>query len=320
MQLHEAIRRYLIWCRAMGTSPRILPNLQCNLRLFSSWAEGRDITTIEQLNPDLFNAYQEELSFRLSPRGRPITMGTQLSHLGVLKQWGRYLVEQDFLISNPAKRLRLPKKTRPLPKVIPNLYEAVRIIETRTGEDRSVYRDQAILELLYSTGLRRGEAVNLNVSDLDLVGGYVWVREGKGKKDRVVPLGKMACSRLQVYLDAVRPSYLRGQEQGALFLHHRGERLSGQGIYHVVRKAVARAKLSPKITPHSLRHAAATHMMKNGAPIRHLQEFLGHVSVETTQVYTHITITDLKAAHAKYHPREREEGTEGQRGRTPMCL
>ena len=263
---------------------------------------------IEQLTFDLMQAYQEELTFRINPYGRPVTIGTQLQHLGVLRQFGRYLVEQDFLISNPAKRLQLPRKLRPLPKVIPDQDEAIRMIETRTGEDLAAYRDRAILEMLYSTGLRRGEVVNLNVSDLDLVGGYCWVREGKGKKDRVVPMGKMACSHIQVYLDGVRPSYLHGQEQGALFLHGRGGRLSGQGIYHVVKKAAARAKLSSKITPHTLRHAAATHMLKNGAPLRHLQEFLGHASVETTQIYTHITILELKEIHAKCHPREKEGG------------
>ena len=307
MSLHEAIRRFLIWRRAMGRAPGTFPTVQSILRLFRRWAEGKGVQTIEQLTPDLLLAYQEELTFRLNRYGRPITLRTQQAHLVILHQWGRYLVEQDLLISDPVKRIRLPKPPRPLPRVIPDQNEAIRIIETRTGEDLAAHRDRAILELLYSTGLRRGEAVNLNVSDLDLVGGYVWVREGKGKKDRVVPLGKIACSRLQVYLDAVRPSYLRDQEQGALFLHCRGERLSGQGIYHVVRKAVARAKLSPKITPHSLRHAAATHMLKNGAPIRYLQEFLGHSSVETTQVYTRITIPELKAIHAKYHPREKQE-------------
>jgi len=122
----------------------------------------------------------------------------------------------------------------------------------------------------------------------------------------VVPLGQVACKKVTIYLDAVRPSLLKGQECSALFLNRFGERLSGEGVYQVVKKAVAQARLSPKITSHSLRHAAATHMMKNGASLRHLQEFLGHASVETTQVYTRITITDLKEAHAKYHPREKE--------------
>jgi integrase/recombinase XerD len=274
------------------------------LRLFCVWAKEREVTTIEQLTPELFEAYQEELTFRINPRGRPISISTQRLHLGVIRRWGRYLGEQDFLISNPAKRLQLPRKPHALPRAIPDMEEATRLVEARRGDDREAYRDQTILELLYSTGLRRGEVSNLNVSDVDLVGGYCWVREGKGKKDRVVPLGKMACKRLEIYLDAVRPSYLKGREQGALFLHRRGGRLSGQGIHGVVRRAVIHARLSRKITPHALRHAAATHMMKNGAPIRHLQEFLGHASLETTQVYTRITIPELKAIHAKYHPRE----------------
>jgi integrase/recombinase XerD len=308
MQLPEVIRRYLIWRRAMGTSPRTLPNLVSILKHFTTWAQDRDVTTIEQLTPDLFSAYQQELTFRLNRHGRPIVVGTQLQHLGVLRTLGRYLVEQDFLISDPTLRLRLPRQPKSLPRVIPDVDEAIRLMATRTGEPLSAYRDQAILELLYSTGLRRSEVAHLNVGDLDLIGGYCWVREGKGKKDRVVPLGKMAIKSLQIYLDAVRPVLLKGQEHGALFLNRRGGRLSGQGIYDVVKRAVTQAKLSRKITPHALRHAAATHMLKNGAPLRHLQEFLGHACVETTQVYTRITIPELKAIHAKYHPRE--QGTE----------
>lgn len=308
MRLHEAIRRYLTWRRAMGTSPRTLPNLQSILKFFTLWAQGRDITTIEQLTPDLMQAYQQELTFRLNGYGRPITVGTQLQHVGVLRTFGRYLVEQDILISDPTKRLQALRKPKALPKAIPNVEEALRLVETRPpGPDLLSYRDQTILEVLYSTGLRRREGANLDVGDLDLVGGYCWVREGKGRKDRVVPLGKKAIDRLQSYLDAVRPILLRGQETGALFLNRLGRRLSGQGIYLMVKKAVRRAKLSRAITTHSLRHAAATHMMKNGAPIRHLQEFLGHTSIETTQVYTRITIPELKAIHAKYHPREREK-------------
>jgi len=314
MPLREAIRRYLVWLRAIGTSPRTFPTVQSILKLFTTWVYDREITMIEQITPDLMQAYQEELTFRLNRDGRPVTIATQLRHLGVLKKLGRFLIEQDLLIADPMKRLRLPRKSKSLPRAIPDVEEAIRLVTTRTeGNGATVYtvavatRDQTIIELLYNTGLRRGEVVNLNLSDLDLVGGYLWVREGKGRKDRVVPLGKMAIAALEIYLDAVRPVLLIDKEEGALFLNRFGGRLSGEGVYQVVKKAVARAKLSPKITPHSLRHAAATHMLKNGAPIRHLQEFLGHSSVETTQVYTRITIPELKAIHAKYHPREKQE-------------
>jgi integrase/recombinase XerD len=314
MPLREAIRRYLVWLRAIGTSPKTFPTVQSIFKVFTAWVYDREITMIEQITPDLMQAYQEELTFRLNRDGRPVTIATQLRHLGVLKKLGRFLIEQDLLIADPMKRLRLPRKSKSLPRAIPDVEEAIRLVTTRTeGNGATVYtvavatRDQTIIELLYNTGLRRGEVVNLNLSDLDLVGGYLWVREGKGRKDRVVPLGKMAIAALEIYLDAVRPVLLIDKEEGALFLNRFGGRLSGEGVYQVVKKAVARAKLSPKITPHSLRHAAATHMLKNGAPIRHLQEFLGHSSVETTQVYTRITIPELKAIHAKYHPREQQE-------------
>ncbi len=316
MLLHEAIRRFLVWLRAIGRLPSTFPTLRSILSLFRVWAEAQGVQTIEQLTPDLFRAYQQELTFRLRRDGRPIKIGTQLAHLGTLRKWGAYLLEEDLLISNPAGGIRLPRAPRPLPRAIPDVEEAIRLIETKTGEDLLAYRDKAILELLYSTGLRRGEVARLHLSDIDLVGGYCWVREGKGRKDRVVPLGKIACQQLQVYLDAVRPVMLHGYETGALFVNHRGSALSGPAIGRMVKKAVASAKLSRAITTHSLRYAAATHMMKNGAPIRHLQEFLGHASIGTTQVYTRVTIPELKAIHAKYHPREVERPSGDGSGET----
>jgi len=301
-------------------TPETLRGLQSNFKCFVTWAREQDgaasegVTAIEQLTPDLFLAYQQELTFRLNRVGRPITIATQVKHLAALRQWGRYLVEQDFLMSNPARWIKLPRVPKSLPRVIPNVKEAVRLVECRTGwngygdsDNRAsflIYRNRAILELLYSTGLRRGEVAHLRACDLDLVGGYVWVRQGKGRKDRVVPLGQMAITALTIYLDAVRPSMYKGEKADFLFLNKWGSGLSGAGIYQMVKQAVVKAKLSRKITTHSLRHAAATHMLQNGAPIRHLQEFLGHASMETTQVYTRVTITDLKATHAKYHPRE----------------
>ena len=316
MQLHEVIRRYQVYLCAVGISPLTFSTMKCKLRLFEVWAEGCGVTTLEQLTVEIFWAYQEALMFRLTRQGRPITMATQRQHLMALRAFGRYLVEQDFLISDPARKIKLPRALNRLPRMIPDVHEAVRLMASampnKQDHDRlqalsRSTRDRAILELLYSTGLRRGEASHLNVADLDLVGGYVWVREGKGKKDRVVPLGHTAVTALTIYLDAVRSTMIADKEEDALFLNRYGGRLLGRGIYEVVRKAVVCARLSRKITPHSLRHAAATHMLQNGAPIRHLQEFLGHASIDTTQVYTRITIPELKATHAKYHPREKEE-------------
>lgn len=317
MRLHEAIRRYRVFLSARGDTG--LYTVDYTLRLFLTWATAQGVTTIEKLTPDFLRGYQEELGFRLSCTGRPITVATQLRHLYVLRSFTRYLVQNDLLISDPMKRLSFPRQPKGLPRVVPAVADVMRLMKTRCRNAASSHevflgcRDAALLELLYATGMRRGEVARLDLSDLDLVGGYCWVREGKGKKDRVVPMGKIACERVQGYLDAVRPFLVRrrdgwlGAERGALFVNRYGERLSGYGIYQVVKKAVRGAKLMRGITTHSLRHAAATHMLQNGAPIRYLQEFLGHASLETTQVYTKITIPELKAIHAKYHPREQME-------------
>lgn len=313
MPLHEAIRRYEIYLIAQGASSLTVVTMRSVLRFFERWGQGQQITMIEQLTPDCFSAYQEELTFRLTHAGRPLTILSQYRYLSILRGFGRYLLESDFLVANPTRKLHLPRRPKPLPKAVPDVMEAVRLVD-RITPTLLGYRDRALLELLYSTGMRRGEVVNLTLNDLDLVGGYCWVREGKGRKDRVVPMGKAACERIQVYLDAVRPALLKvgkffpDKDRGALFLNCFGRKLAGLGLYQIVMKAFARVNLSSQFTPHSLRHAAATHMLKNGAPIRYLQEFLGHESLESTQVYTRITIPELKEIHAKYHPREKEEG------------
>lgn len=313
MSLRDALRRYLTWRRARGDAVRTLATLHSLARAFLTWAETEGITTIEQLTPDQLVAYQEELTWRQTPAGKPLSLFTQRRHLSLLRGFGQWLLEQDLLVANPANRLRLPRKPQTLPRTLLDVTETTRLIETRTTPHLTAYRDQALLELLYSTGLRREEVVQLDLGDLDCVGGYCWVRQGKGRKARVVPLGQLAIKRLQLYLTAVRPVLLRGQESGALFLNRWGHRLLGDTIWRIVKQAARAAKLSPAISPHTLRHAAATHMLRNGAPIRHLQEFLGHASVETTQVYTRITIPELKAIHARYHPREQiaQQGEQG---------
>ena len=166
------------------------------------------------------------------------------------------------------------------------------------------YRNRIVLELLYDSAIRRSELSAVRIADLDLQAGYLRVH-GKGSKDRVVPVSARVCEMLQNYLLHVRPAFVpspHADDSGALILNRWGQPMSPDGIWAIVKRCVALAGLNAHISPHTFRHTCATHMLKNGAPVRHLQEMLGHESLESTQIYTHVTINDLKAIHAQYHP------------------
>ena len=165
-------------------------------------------------------------------------------------------------------------------------------------------RDRAILELLYSSGLRRRELVNLNLSDLDLISGSVCVNQGKGRKDRVVPVGKTACQVMALYLKHVRHWFLRDPREEALFIDSiKGRRMAVGTINYLVKKTLKKSGLTKKVSPHTLRHSMATHLLQNQADIRYIQAMLGHASINSTQVYTRLDLHDLKAVHRRAHPR-----------------
>jgi len=307
MTLSEPILKYLSSQRALGRSRWTITNARSHLRRFASFCAGERVEAVEDVTSDLLTDYQEELSWHLTKKGRPLTARTQAEHLSTLKGFCAWLKREDYLLSDPSTTIRLPRKPSPLPRDILEVGEVKKILSSPNMRSHSGYRDRVLLEILYSTGLRRSEIMYLNVEDVDCQGGYLTVREGKGRKDRVVPLGRTASELCLNYLTSVREHLLKGKtEETALFLNRWGERLGIGAIGAIVTKYAQEARVKKHVTPHTFRHTCATHMLKGGAHIRHLQEMLGHASLESTQVYTRITIPDLKKIHAKYHPRERE--------------
>ena len=309
MTISELIPRYLSFQRTGGRSPWTITNARSHLRRFASFCTSEGVDTIEALTSDLLTDYQEDLSWHLTKKGRPLTARSQSEHLSTLKSFCAWLKRENYLLGDPSTTITLPRKPSPLPRDILDVREVTRILSSPNMRSHSGYRDRVVLEILYSTGLRRSEIMHLNVEDVDCQGGYLTVREGKGKKDRVVPLGRVASELCLNYLTSVREHLLTDQKEKketALFLNRWGQRLGIGAIGAIVTKYARDAKVKKHVTPHTFRHTCATHMLKGGAHIRHLQEMLGHASLESTQVYTRITIPDLKKIHAKYHPRERE--------------
>lgn len=221
--------------------------------------------------------------------------------LAALKAFYQFLVKENYVAKDPTGELSSPKLERKLPKVL-TVEEVERLLSQPDATGSAGKRDKAMLELLYATGIRVSELVNLDVSDIDLKEGFTRCM-GKGSKERVVPMGEMAIAALRSYLENARLKLIAEPKEKAVFVNHHGKRLTRQGFWKIVKKYAAQAQISKEITPHTLRHSFATHLLENGADIRAVQEMLGHADISTTQIYTHVTKDRLKDVYAKSHPR-----------------
>ncbi|HLB14630.1 MAG TPA: tyrosine-type recombinase/integrase, partial [Burkholderiales bacterium] len=274
-------RRYLNQLLAEGRSRYTVRGARSALKELTAFLGRIGLGEVGQLDGAELLRYREELAWRLTPKGTPLSVRSQLELLGHVANFCRFLVAQGWLLADPSEKLPRPRKPQRLPRSIIETGEVERILalpDTRTPRG---YRDRVILEILYSTALRREEIAKLLLDDVDPETGYVFVREGKGSKDRSMPRPQRFKKRC------------RGMEPNA--------------VWCVVRKYAKRAGVEKPVSTHSFRHACATHMLRNGAPIRQLQEMLGHASLTTTQLYTRVTINDLRAMHSRFHPREQGE-------------
>jgi integrase/recombinase XerD len=307
MDVTTLIPEYLKHLQARGFSVHTVVNAKGVLKMLVGFLHQEGITELEQLTLEVLEEYQQEIAFSFTAKGKPLAIRSQAKRLSTIRGFTRYLQEHDYLVHDPGARLKLPKKTRSLPRSIMNEPDVKKLMAAPDTHSNQGYRNRIILELLYDTAIRRAEIADIRLPDIDLDGGYVLIH-GKGNKERVVPVSAKVCGLLRSYILAVRPCFLKGDDKGHLIMNRWGERMQAQGIWEVVRRCADLSKLKAKITTHTLRHTCATHMLRNGAPVRHIQEMLGHESLETTQIYTHVTINDLKEIHARYHPSERMQG------------
>jgi integrase/recombinase XerD len=303
MKIRELIADYLKYLEALGRSYYTIKVAKYELRALVDFMEKEKLCHVEDLTADVLRDYQEDLAFRLTAKGRLLGLGTQSKMLSMIRGFTRYLKQKDYLVHDPGESIQLPAKAKRLPKSILNRSEIKKLMQAPDMQTNRGYRNRVILEILYDTGIRRSELAEIKLIDLDLDAGYIHIR-GKGNKERVVPLSKRVSGIVQSYILAVRPAFLTGKDPGYLVLNRWGQKMDPNGVWAAVRRCSHLARLKKNVSTHSLRHACATHMLKNGAPVRHLQKMLGHESLESTQIYTRVTINDLKAIHAKYHPSE----------------
>jgi len=233
----------------------------------------------------------------------PCSAATIHRKAACLRSFYKHLRREDLVADDPTAALSAPRRAKKLPQVL-NYAEVQRLLAAPRGDSPTVRRDRALLELMYGCGLRASETIGLELSDLDLEEGFLRAR-GKGSKERLVPLGRQAIAAVKLYQRVRRELIGPDREERKLFVNFRGGPLTRQGLYKIVQRHAKVAGLSGRMSPHTLRHSFATHLLANGCDLRVVQEMLGHADIATTQVYTHLSGADLKKVYFKAHPRAR---------------
>ncbi len=293
----DTFRTYLeVECDA---SPHTVRNYTSDLEQVSDFAKtfcpSAATLTLEQVDTDLILAFLNAL------HGEGVGYRALARKVSALRSFLDYFQRQDVLPDNAARRVRTPKVRRPLPDVLPIDHVFALLNANTDAAEPLQVRDRAILELFYASGIRVSELVALDLRDVDLQAGTLRVM-GKGKRERQVFFGRTARDALQAYLDIRQP---QAPSDPALFLNHRGRRLSTRGVQLLVKKHCDQTGLPPSTSPHTLRHAFATHLLDNGADLRSIQELLGHQQLSTTQQYTHVSTARLFDVYDRAHPRAR---------------
>ncbi|QEO09906.1 site-specific tyrosine recombinase XerD [Protaetiibacter larvae] len=286
-----------------GLSANTVAAYRRDLAAFTGTLADRGIHESTQLDGDILRGYVAGLR----DRERPLSAASVARTISAIRGFTRFLVEEGAIARDPAESLAAPKLPQRLPKALSHA-QVEALLAATDGDDPVRMRDKALLELLYATGARVSEAVSLAVDDVIGVDGTPELIRviGKGDKQRIVPVGSYARAALEAYLVRARPLLATGgRATGALFLGARGAPLSRQNAWLIIRAAAERAGIGVEVSPHSLRHSFATHLLAGGADVRVVQELLGHASVATTQLYTHVTIEGLRDVYQQAHPRAR---------------
>jgi len=297
--------RYLEWLAVHNYSASTIENREVYLGYFVIWCTERGLTTPKEITKPILERYQRSLYHWRKKNGQPLTFRAQHARLIPIRGFFRWLTRQNHLLYNPASELELPRLEHRLPKHVLSLSEVEQVIRQADIDEPMGLRDRAILETLYSTGMRRSELIGLALFDLDHERGTVMIRLGKGKKDRMIPIGERALTWIDRYEREVRPALVVGRDPAVLstlFLTHLGEPFTPNRLTQLVRGYVQAADLGKSGSCHLFRHTMATLMLENGADIRYIQAMLGHAELSTTQIYTQVSIRKLKEIHTATHP------------------
>ncbi len=278
-----------------GSSPPTIDAYRRDVVRLAEFAGTRGAVRPLDLGPSLLRDYVYHLKdLGLAP-------ASIRRNVSAVRTYFRFLLGEGHLVRDPSERLDSPKRWRALPDVL-TVDEVTRLLAAPSLDEPLAFRDRAMLELAYGAGLRVSEWITLGVRDLMLEEGLLRVF-GKGSKERLVPIGRTAIGAVAIYVRELRPRLERGAGKGVLFLNARGEPLTRMGAWKILRKYVEQSGIAKHVSPHTLRHSFATHLLEGGADLRAVQEMLGHADISTTQIYTHVDREYLRTVHRQYHPR-----------------
>jgi len=308
--LTAAVERFTDEMGARNWSGKTIKTYREGLAHFAAFlvATYPDVHAITGITAEMVSAYQLWLSKRENKvRGGTLSIPAQRSLLNAVRSLFVFCAEERIVLLDPTRNLELPRPGHRLPQGVLSPKEVRALLRQPDMYSYTGLRDRAILEVLYSTGLRNQELRRLRICDVDLDRGYLTVVAGKFKKDRVVPVGKVAVHFTREYLTKARPHLIRTSDtpQSLLFVSQRGGRLGAEALQRMVKSYAERAGIKKRVFLHGIRHTCATAMLKGRADIRYIQQMLGHASLSSTQIYTHVEIGDLKRVHQRAHPRER---------------
>jgi integrase/recombinase XerD len=286
-------RSYLRGLKARNLSAATVRDASCRMERFFRFLADRGVDRVDQITFQIVSDYQISLYQRLNSRGQPNSISYQNGLLSAAKSFTRFLKDHDIIVADPGRKVAYAKRPQRLPRGGLSVSEARRIIHAPDTKTVIGYRDRTILEVLYSSGIRKGELNKLTLADVDYHDGFLRIIEGKGKKDRIVPIGRIACRYLENYIKSVRGELIKDPYNPHLFLTMRGKRFSKNVLWELIKKYAKKAKLKKNVHPHTFRHSCATAMLRNKADIRTIQKLLGHASLDSTQVcpnYQFLTI------------------------------
>lgn len=277
-----------------GLSKNTLNSYNSDLQFFVQFLKEKEIKDINEIDKNVIRNYL----YVSKKNGKSVK--SMARYIATLKTFFKFLEEEEIIVNNPSEFVDSPKLAKKLPNIL-HIEEVDKLLDQPDGSNIGI-RDKAMLEVLYATGLRVSELIGLNLSHCNLDLGYVRCF-GKGSKERIVPLGRVAIRCLEKYLSFSRGILLKNPQEEALFLNHHGRRLSRQGFWKIIKKYAKASGINKEITPHTLRHSFATHLLTNGADLRVVQEMLGHADIATTQIYTHLSKAKVKEVYTQTHPR-----------------
>ena len=275
-----------------GASKNTLSAYRSDLKIFSKWLNNNSLIDVDKKQIQDYFSYRKDSNISASTQSRMLTC---------LHSFYQYLSDKQNLKIDPTEQLDYPKLEKKLP-VFLNVQEVEKLLETPSSKSLFGQRDRAMLELLYSCGLRVSELINLSYHNINLKDEFIRIH-GKGNKERLLPMGEIAIDYLTKYELNSRPALLKNGQSDSYFLSNRGRAMSRQNFFYIIKDYASKAGIDKPLSPHSLRHAFATHLVQKGADLRSVQLMLGHSDISSTQLYTHIQNAQLKAQHQKHHPR-----------------